>query len=271
MTTTNLIVTVANQKGGVAKTTTAISIAHGLAVMSLLSARSSPLSSPVALIDLDQQGQCAIGLGLAPSSALFDYLVGDSPLCDCLVSTRRDGLALLAGNARTKHVDLIYRNEVDGFDLLADRLRVIADRGMLVFDTPTAGLLQEAAIRIADVVVVPARCETLSVDSVHATISLAHRLNPEARVVILPTMFDKRLNEHAYNLGILSGLASVAVADPIPSRAAVIEASATGRTIWEVPDSAIAPVQRAYAHLLNLITGDVEATHDAEATLEAEN
>lgn len=240
-----LLVAVANQKGGVAKTTTAISLAHGLAVIT---------GEVVNLVDLDQQGQCAIGLGMSPRSLIFDYLVGEAPLANCLQQTGRTGLALMPGNARTKHVDLIYRNEIDGFERLCTRLRAIAAAGHLVIDTPTAGLLQEAAIHIADVVVIPARCETLSIDSVHATLSLASRLNPAGRLVVLPTMFDKRLGEHNYNLGALRRLPSVVAAAPVPARVAVIEAASAGRTIWEHTDAGLLPVREAYANLLETIT-----------------
>lgn len=243
-TTTNPIVTVANQKGGVAKTTTAISIAHGLTRTRI---------GAVRLVDLDQQGQCSIGLGLSPRSAVFDFLVGDVALANCLIDTTRADLDLLPGNARTKHVDLVYRNEIDGLNILADRLRAIALSASVIIDTPTAGLLQEVAISIADVVVIPARCEALSVDSVHVTISLAAKLNPAARLIILPTMYDKRLNEHEYNLGLLRELSSVTVADPIPARVAVLEASSSGRTIWEASDPALDCVRGAYRNLLDAI------------------
>lgn len=257
-TSRKLIVTVANQKGGVAKTTSAVSIAHGIA----------RIVGHVILADLDQQGQCAIGLGLAPRSAVFDFLVGDAVLANCLTYTDRTNLDLLPGNARTKHVDLVYRNEIDGATALSERMRSLATGGVpvpadlstiaavhgaLVIDTPTAGLLQEAAIRIADVVVVPARCESLSVDSVHITLSLVAKLNPAARVIILPTMFDRRLAEHAYNLGILRGLGSITVAPPIPARVSVLEASARGLTIWEHEDVALSPVRQAYSSLIDLI------------------
>ncbi len=122
----------------------------------------------------------------------------------------------------------------------------------------TAGLLQEAAIRIADVVVIPARCESLSVDSVHITLSLAAKLNPAARLIILPTMYDKRLAEHAYNLSVLQQLGSVAVAPPVPARVAVLEAGARGLTIWEHGDSAILPVQTAYESLIGMIANPEE-------------
>ena len=252
----NPIITVTNQKGGVAKTTTSISIAHGLA-----HPEPGHGANSVVLVDLDQQGQCAIGLGQPPRSGVFDYLVGDLMLYNCLIATGRINLDLLPGNSRTKHADLIFRNEAGGFDDLCAKLRFVADLGVLVLDTPTAGLLQEAALRIADVVVIPARCETLSVDSVHATLGLASRLNPDARQIILPTMFDKRLREHEYNLNILRDLArdavGVTVAAPIPARVAVAEAAADGRTIWEHNDPALIVVRDAYYALLSSIHAQV--------------
>lgn len=261
----NPIITITNQKGGVAKTTTAISIAHGLThPLTHSQADQVPHSvvlNSVVLVDLDQQGQCAIGLGQPPRSGVFDYLVGDMLLYNCLIATGRINLDLMPGNSRTKHADLIFRNEAGGFDALCAKLRTIASLGVLVLDTPTAGLLQEAALRIADVVVIPARCETLSVDSVHATLSLASRLNSNARQIILPTMFDKRLREHEYNLGVLRSLTDsatgVTVATPIPARVAVAEAAADGRTIWEHTDSALIAVREAYGTLLSGIHAQV--------------
>ena len=92
-----MIITVANQKGGVAKTTTAVSVAHGLAIRT---------GQPTLLLDLDQQGHDATALGMMAESCLFDFLVADAPLANCVRQTGRENLLLLPGNARTKHVDL---------------------------------------------------------------------------------------------------------------------------------------------------------------------
>lgn len=251
-----MIVTVTNQKGGVAKTTTAVSLAHGLAMR---------IRQPVLLIDLDQQGHAATALGMRAESCIFDYLVAESPFHNCWRFTERTDLYIMPGNARTKHVDVIYRNEVGGFDKLCERLRcTIGHFEHIVIDTPAEGLLQEAAIHAADWVVIPARCESLSVAGVRDTLALCQRLAPAASAVVLPTMFDGRLNEHKYNLGVLGELGggdtvspprAVSIAAPVPARVAVAEATACGKTVWEWPEGD--DVRSAYGALLEELASEV--------------
>lgn len=254
-----MIVTITNQKGGVAKTTTAVSIAHGLA---------GRIQQDVLLVDLDQQGHVATSLGLRAESCLFDFTVARQPLINCIRLARPGGPFILPGDARTKHVDLIYRNETNGFAQICEILHCNggAGFGAIVFDTPAEGLLQEAAIAIADLVVVPARCEALSIAGVHDTLALCQRVNPAVRIVILPAMLDHRVNEHAYNVGLLDQLAGatggrVLVSAPIPARIAVAEAHAFGQTIWEYKRSGIDDVRAAYTALLNTIAPETAASH----------
>lgn len=245
-----MIFTVTNQKGGVAKTTTAVSLAHGLAI------RRPGLDH--LLLDFDQQGHCATALGMRAESCLFDWLVSDAPRANCIRETGRDGLLLLPGDARTKHVDLIYRNERDGFDRLTNIIEGLPLD--VVIDTPSDGLLQEAAISVADWVIIPARPESLSIAGVHDTLALCRRINPMAQIIILPVMYDQRVNEHAYNLGVLEEIARrggdtvspprVTTADAVPARIAVAEAHGRGKTIWEYDGSGIAHARYAYAALL---------------------
>ena len=260
-----MIITVTNQKGGVAKTTTAVSLAHGLAIRTGL---------PVLLIDLDQQGHAATALGMRAESCVFDYLVAESPFHNCWRFTERADLYILPGNARTKHVDVIYRNEVGGFDKLCKRLRCNAGHfEHIVIDTPAEGLLQEAAIHVADWVVIPARCESLSVAGVRDTLALCRRLAPAAEAIVLPTLFDGRLNEHKYNLGVLGALGggdtvspppSIPVAVPVPSRVAVAEATACGKTVWEWKEAADVCV--AYTALLDDVLACEASTSSSSRT-----
>jgi len=244
-----MIITVTNQKGGVAKTTTAVSLAHGLAI------RRPGLD--YLLLDFDQQGHCATALGMRAESCLFDWLIGGAPLANCVRQTSRPALLLLPGDARTKHVDLIYRNERDGFGRLVEQIATLPRQ--LVIDTPSEGLLQEAAIAVADWVIIPARPEALSIAGVHDTMALCRRINPMAEIVILPVMYDRRVNEHAYNLGVLqemaNGLPDFPVgarrASVIPARIAVAEAHGRGKTIWEYEADGIADARAAYAALLD--------------------
>src|SRR4030042_657647 len=88
MTTT---ITIANQKGGVGKTTTAVNLAHGLVLK----------GKRVLLVDLDPQGQCATILGLRPEPGAFNLLVAEQPLDQVIRSTDREGLYILLGDRKT--------------------------------------------------------------------------------------------------------------------------------------------------------------------------
>src|SRR5512138_3620987 len=146
MTTT--IIAIANQKGGVGKTTTAVTLAHGLTLM----------GKGTLLIDFDPQGQCATALGLDPESAAFRMLVaGDDP-ARLIRPTGRKALGLIAGNKETGTAQIVLDARRDPMSYVRDLLKPIM-RGngeaprFVVFDTaPSVGGLQERALWAADLV-----------------------------------------------------------------------------------------------------------------------
>lgn len=244
-----MILTIASSKGGVSKTTTAVSVASRLAMD----------GKQTQLVDLDGQGHAAIALGLDPEPGVFNWLVGGWELRNCRRVTGVRGLEILPGDSKSKVVDLVYRAEPNPHNRLSAQLGELhADWGeYLVIDTPAAGLLQEAAIAAADVLLIPVRLEHLGVDGLNATLALRDTLNPHARTIVLPTQYDGRLSEHRYNLGVLED-GGYTVARAIPSRVAVAEAVAAGQTIWAYKARGINEVRDAYAELVQTILGGGE-------------
>jgi chromosome partitioning protein len=250
-------ITIANQKGGVGKTTTAVTLAHGLALKNY----------SILLVDLDPQGQCASHLGMEQESGVFNLLCNDPrpPLRDVVRTTGRQGLYLLPGNKRTATVQVIL--SIEGYDntFLAEvfgapqfnsrRLHYI------VMDTaPSASGrhgLQEMALFAADVIILPAAVDYLSLEGVaqilHTIKSLRRPRPPVLRVQ--PTFYDEVTKESAANLGKLQEQFGPVVLDPIHRAAALRECPPLGKTIFSHQ-----PNSRAATEYANLVWEVLDAS-----------
>lgn len=235
------IVAVCNQKGGVGKTTTAVTLAHGLSLKNYT----------VLLIDLDPQGQCASHLGLAQGDGVFNLLVNGPPLCDVVRTTGRPGLWLVPGSKRTKTAESLLVVEQRGVDTLGEILARLVNGTRLhylIFDTaPSAGGLQENALFACDVLLIPAAVDYLSLEGVAEVIKTLKALGRPASPVtrILPTFHDEVTKESRINLVRLQDTFGAMVFEPIHRAAALRECPAMGKTIFEhQPDSRAA---REYA------------------------
>ena len=78
------------------------------------------------------------------------------------------------------------------------------------------------------------------------------------QLIILPTMYDRRLKEHEYNYRLLLDEQGQRVAQPVPARVAVAETHAVGKTIWEHESAGLAEVRTAYAQLIEWLTTPTE-------------
>lgn len=188
-----LTISIANQKGGVGKTTTAVNLAASLAT----------LGRHTLLIDLDPQANATSGLGLNKhqlNHSIYHALISDTPLEEVIVPTALERLAIAPAN-----IDLIGAEvelvPVEGRErLLARRLKAAATQTfefILVDCPPSLGLLTINALAAADSVLVPVQCEYYALEGLSQllnTIGLVKRhLNPSLRIEgFLLTMFDVR-------------------------------------------------------------------------------
>jgi chromosome partitioning protein len=187
------IVALANQKGGVGKTTTAINLGAALA----------EIGERILLVDFDPQGGCSLGLGIEPSGlelSVYNALLDRScQVEDVILKTHVQGLELLPSNIDLAAAELMLVQEVAREQSLMRTLaplRVSYDF-ILIDCPPSLGLLTINALTAADGVLVPLECEYyalrgmgLLMDSIAR---IKERLNPRLQVDgIVATMYDNR-------------------------------------------------------------------------------
>jgi chromosome partitioning protein len=190
------IIAIANQKGGVGKTTTAINLGAGLA----MAGRSC------LIVDLDPQGNASTGLGLLASKrkkTAYDLLSGEHPLAEVAVKTAVDGLWLIPGSGDLAGLDVELAEAPDR----AERLKAaLSESGsdqrfdyILIDCPPSLNILTVNAMVAAESILVPLQCEFFALEGVSqllATIRrIQQRINPRLRMEgIVLTMYDRRNN-----------------------------------------------------------------------------
>jgi chromosome partitioning protein len=186
-----ICVAIANQKGGVGKTTTAINIATAMAATGWR----------VLLIDLDPQGNASTGIGIDSNErerSSYDLVVDRMPLAECVSATRIPGLDVVPATVDLSGAEI----ELVGVDNRTDRLRD-ALSGQNGYDIafidcpPSLGLLTLNALTAADTLLVPLQCEFFALEGLSQLLKtveqVQQRFNPALGIVgVALTMFDRR-------------------------------------------------------------------------------
>jgi chromosome partitioning protein len=187
------IIAVANQKGGVGKTTTAINLAASLAAM----------EHSTLLIDFDPQANGTSGVGIDPKSvqaSTYEILIGTVPTEDAILQTDTPYLSLIPSHINLVGAEIEMVEIPDRERMLRKALRGVRDRfDFIIIDCPPSlGLLTLNSLTASDSVLIPVQAEYFALEGLGQllnTIKLVRQhLNPELEIEgVVLTMFDARL------------------------------------------------------------------------------
>ncbi|SNT33803.1 ParA family protein [Rhodococcoides kyotonense] len=225
------VLAVANQKGGVAKTTTVASLAAAL----------HALDQRVLVVDLDPQGCLTFSLGHNPDKldkSVHDVLTGDMTVSDVVVETS-EGIVLLPATIDLAGAEaLLLMRPGREYALKRALASVLDDFDVVVIDCPPSlGVLTLNGLTAAHSVLVPLQCETLAhrgVGQLLRTVSDVQQItNPDLALLgALPTLFDARTTHSRDVLGDVSDRYQLPVlAPPIPRTVRFAEATASGASV----------------------------------------
>ena len=226
------ILVVANQKGGVGKTATAVNLAAGLASLDL----------PTLLIDLDPQGNATSTLGMPHRRpGVYEMLLDGASLASAKIESGREKLELVPASEDMSALEVELSNTPDReLRLCAGLDAAMGSYSYVVVDCPpTLGLLTINGLMVADEVIVPVQCEYLALEGLSRFVATLDRVGEirgtgPMRRRYLMTMYDRRTTlSREVVRDVRAHFGSEVVRFVIPRSVRLAEAPGFGRTIFE--------------------------------------
>ncbi len=188
------IIAVANEKGGVAKTTTSLSLGGAYV----------DLGREVLLVDLDPQGNLSLALGMSPHKvrrSVADILLNSSTPLGISRETSIPGLDLIPANADVALAERFLPVRQDYKTILMRSLSMLQRYDIIILDCPPSlGVLTQNALTAADLLVIPTQAEYFSIYGIRSMLNTLRSIrgneNPQLGYRILVTMLDVRIGSH---------------------------------------------------------------------------
>jgi chromosome partitioning protein len=245
------IVALANQKGGVGKTTTAVNLGAALA----------ELGHRILLVDLDPQANATSSFGLqgADGTSLYDPLLGGASITEKILPTRRDGLFIVPADIDLAGAEVEIARMPNHLTRLAETLRPLQDDRtfdfVLLDCPPSLGILMSNALAAADELLTPIQCEYFALEGLVKIVRLVEQVRDSGgnrRLDIggiVMTMFDRRTNLSAQVVAeVREHFGERVYETVIPRSVRLSEAPSFGKSILEyAPNGAATEAYRALA------------------------